>query len=177
MYKKTHELILAGVFIALGLVLPIAFHMIGGAGPIFLPMHIPVLISGFFLSPMLALSVGVITPFLSGLITGMPPLFPMMPIMMLELGVYGLAISVIRNKLTKNPYILLLVSMVLGRIAAGFMVYLLSAFFVTKLPSAIVFITAAVTKGIPGIALQLLMIPIIVFAVNKSNLTVFEGAN
>jgi hypothetical protein len=176
MYKKTHELILAGVFISLGLVLPITFHMIGGAGPIFLPMHIPVLIGGFFLSPVLALSVGLITPFLSGLITGMPPLFPMMPIMMLELGIYGLTISVIKNKVTRNPYVALMVSMITGRIAAGFMVYLLSAFFVTKLPSAFVFITAAVTKGIPGILLQLLIVPIIVIAVNKSNLSVFEGA-
>lgn len=176
MQNKTHQLILAGVFIALGLVLPMAFHMIGGAGPIFLPMHIPVLIGGFFLSPMSALSVGVITPLLSGLFTGMPPLFPMMPIMMLELGVYGLTISVIKNKVSNNPYIILLVSMILGRIAAGFMVYLLSALFVTKLPSALVFMAAAVTKGVPGILLQLLIVPMVVIAVKRSNHTVFEGA-
>jgi hypothetical protein len=176
MPNKTHSLILSGVFIALGLVLPMAFHMIGGAGPIFLPMHIPVLIAGFFLSPMLALSVGVITPLLSGLLTGMPPIFPMMPIMMLELGIYGLTISLIRSNVTKNPYIALLVSMILGRIAGGFMVFVLSTFFAAKLPSALVFITTAVTTGIPGIFIQLIIIPIVVIAINKSNLAIFEGA-
>ncbi len=176
MSKKTHALILAGVFIALGIVLPMAFHMIGGAGPIFLPMHIPVLIGGFFLSPILALSVGVITPLLSGFITGMPPLFPMMPIMMLELGIYGLTISVIKNNVSKNPYIALLISMLLGRIGAGFMVYVLSTFFAAKLPSSFVFITTAVTTGIPGIVIQLLIIPVVVIALNKSNLAAFEGA-
>ncbi|MCD4711656.1 MAG: ECF transporter S component [Clostridiales bacterium] len=176
MHKKTHSLILSGVFIALGLVLPIAFHMFGGAGPIFLPMHIPVLIGGFFLSPMLALSVGVLTPMLSGIITGMPPIFPMMPIMMLELGIYGLTISVVKNNVTKNPYIALLASMILGRVAAGFMVFVLSTFFAAKLPSAIIFITTSVTTGIPGIIIQLIIIPIVVIALNKSNLAVFEGA-
>ena len=176
MHKKTHSLILSGVFIALGLVLPMAFHMIGGAGPIFLPMHIPVLIGGFFLSPLLALSVGVLTPLLSGLLTGMPPMFPMMPIMMLELGIYGLTISVVKNNVTKNPYIALLASMILGRVAAGFMVFVLSTFFAAKLPSAFVFITTSVTTGIPGIIIQLIFIPIVVIALNKSNLAVFEGA-
>ena len=42
---KTKTMILAALCFALGLVLPSAFHMIG-AGTVFLPMHIPVLICG-----------------------------------------------------------------------------------------------------------------------------------
>lgn len=173
--KKTNALILSGVFIALGIVLPMAFHLFGGAGPVFLPMHIPVLIAGFFLSPLLALAVGVITPFLSSILTGMPPMFPMMPIMMLELGVYGLTISLVRKKVTQNPYVALLIAMVIGRVAAGSMVYVLSTFFSAKLPPVSVFIIGAVTRGLPGIAIQLVLLPLIVLALTRSNMQIFKG--
>lgn len=158
MFKKVNQLVLSGIFIALGIVFPMIFHLFGGAGPIFLPMHIPVLLGGFFL-----------TPFLSSLLTGMPPAFPMMPIMMLELSVYGLGISVICKKISRNPWLALVPTMILGRLAAGLMVFILTSFFAAKLPSPYVFMTGAVVRGIPGIIIQLIFIPIIVLAIEKSN--------
>lgn len=44
--SATKELVLSALFIALGVVLPMVFHAIG-AGPVFLPMHIPVLLRDF----------------------------------------------------------------------------------------------------------------------------------
>lgn len=169
MFKKVNQLVLSGIFIALGIVFPMIFHLFGGAGPIFLPMHIPVLLGGFFLTPLYAMLVGAITPFLSSLLTGMPPAFPMMPIMMLELSVYGLGISVICKKISRNPWLALVPTMILGRLAAGLMVFILSSFFAAKLPSPYVFMTGAVVRGIPGIIIQLIFIPIIVLAIEKSN--------
>ncbi len=52
---NTKRLIVSGVLMAFGLVIPMAFHGAGMAGPIFLPMHIPVLVGGFILSPLYAL--------------------------------------------------------------------------------------------------------------------------
>ena len=70
------NIILGGLFVALGIVIPIAFHAIG-AGPVFLPMHIPVLLAGFTIGPTIGCLVGAVTPILSSLLTGMPPLMPL----------------------------------------------------------------------------------------------------
>ena len=51
--SKTKQIVLTGLFIALGLVLPMAFHSIPNAGNIFLPMHIPVLLCGLVCGPWL----------------------------------------------------------------------------------------------------------------------------
>ena len=96
--SNTRNMILSGFFMAIGLLLPSIFHLIGGAGPIFLPMHIPVLIAGFFLPPFYAAFVGLLTPVLSSLLTGMPVLYPILPIMMGELMVYGLIVSWLGKK-------------------------------------------------------------------------------
>ncbi|MDI6893520.1 MAG: ECF transporter S component [Bacillota bacterium] len=78
------------LFVALGILLPIAFHAVG-LGKVFLPMHIPVLLAGFFCSPSVGLLAGMITPLLSAVLTGMPPLAPpVAQAMVFELGIYGL---------------------------------------------------------------------------------------
>jgi hypothetical protein len=175
MKNSIRSLAFASTFVALGIVLPMAFHMIGGAGPVFLPMHIPVLVAGFFLNWPLALLVGVMTPFLSALMTGMPPIFPMMPIMMLELGTYGMVISLLRSRFVKWPYMSLVIAMVLGRVAAGFMVYVLATFFAAKLPPVSLFIQGALVKGAPGIVIQLIFVPALVFALTKSKIFTSVG--
>lgn len=43
------KLTYSSLFLALGLVVPQLFHLLGGAGPVFLPMHLPVLLAGFYL--------------------------------------------------------------------------------------------------------------------------------
>ena len=77
----TRDLILAALFVALGLLLPVMFHAIG-AGPVMLPMHIPVLLCGFICGWQYGAICGLIVPLLSSVITGMPPIFPTAPAMM-----------------------------------------------------------------------------------------------
>ncbi len=167
--QMTKKLALSGLFIAIGIVLPIAFHAVEGGGSIFLPMHIPVLMAGFFLDWPFALAVGALTPLLSSLLTGMPPLFPVLPFMMPELMVYGTVVSLIYRNLNKNVYASLIISMICGRIMAGIFVWILATFFMAKLPSPIVFIQGAIIKGLPGIIIQLVIIPAIVLAMKKFN--------
>ena len=169
--QMTKELVLSGVFIAMGLVLPIAFHAIGGGGPVFLPMHIPVLIAGFFLGWPFALAVGVFTPLISSLLTGMPPFFPVLPYMMLELATYGVIVSLLYRNLKMNVYVSLIISMACGRVMAGITVWALATFFMAKLPSPVVFVQGAILKGIPGIIIQIIFIPAIVLAAKKFNPT------
>ena len=162
------ETTLSGLFIAIGIILPILFHPLG-QGTTFLPMHIPVLLAGFILSFPFAVTVGIITPILSSVMTGMPPVFPVLPFMIFELATYGLITSLLYRRLKLNVYVSLVGAMICGRIVATAVVWVLINFFFATLPNPWIYITGAVTAGIPGIVIQLAIIPVLVFALNRLN--------
>ena len=164
--NTTHELVLSGLLLASGVILPMIFHIFGMTGPIFLPMHIPVLIGGFLLSPQLALALGVLTPFISSLFTGMPVLFPMAVIMAFELGIYGLTASLAVRKLHLPSVPALIMAMLSGRIAAGISVALMVQLFGIKM-DPVIYLKGAIITGIPGIVMQLLIIPTLVYAIRS----------
>lgn len=166
--NTTRYLVLSGLFVGIGLLLPIVFHAFG-LGKTFLPMHIPVLLAGFVLPVPYAAMVGALTPFLSSVLTSMPPFFPMMPTMVAELMVYAIAASLLR--MHANVYVALFVSMVFGRVASGVAVWALLRFFSVQLPAPAVWIASAVSTGVPGIVVQLVFIPPIVYLLKKSNIT------
>ncbi len=165
--KKTKEIILAGLFIAIGVIIPSIFHLTGISGKVFLPMHIPALIAGFFVSPPLAFMVGFVLPYLNSMITGMPPLFPIAIIMSVEIGLYGISVAIYSKRF--NTILTLILAMITGRIGGGLTVFALSQLFGIKL-KAITFIKAAIITGLPGIIIQLILIPTIVTAINKHTL-------
>lgn len=165
MNNKTREIVLGGLLLASGILLPMVFHMFGTTGPVALPMHIPVLIGGFLLSPILALTLGIITPIISGLLTGMPVMFPMSIIMACELGTYGLVASLATRKLKLTPILALIISMIFGRISAALSVAVLVQLFGIKM-KPIVYIKGAIITGIPGIIIQLIIIPSLIYAIN-----------
>jgi hypothetical protein len=170
MHKNTiRQITLAGLFIAIGLILPMAFHVLG-PGTTFLPMHIPVLMAGFSLGLPMAILVGILTPILSSLLTGMPVIFPVLPFMILELGTYATGTSLLYRTFKWNVYISLIVTMILGRIMAMAAVWALVNYTTAKLPNPFIFITGAITQGIPGIVIQLLLIPPIVLLLRKRKL-------
>jgi riboflavin transporter FmnP len=161
--NKTKEIVISGLLLATGIILPMVFHMFSLTGPIVLPMHIPVLIGGFLLSPQLALLLGVITPIISGLLTGMPVMFPMAVIMAFELGIYGLTASLsTRNNLSIFPS--LIISMIAGRIAAGLTVAVLVQLFGVKM-NPLIYLQGAIITGIPGIIIQLIFIPALIYSI------------
>lgn len=167
----TKELVLSGLLLASGIIIPMVFHVFGMTGPIALPMHIPVLIGGFLLPPQLALALGIITPITSGLLTGMPVMFPMGIIMAFELGTYGLTASLARQKFNLPIIPSLIISMIAGRIAAGLTVAGLVELFGVKM-NPVMFVKGAVVTGLPGIIIQLLFIPALIYAIRgyvKSN--------
>lgn len=163
---KTKRLVTAGLLLALGVVIPSIFHTTGIPGTIFLPMHIPVLIGGFLLPPSLALLLGALTPLLNSLITTMPPLFPMAIIMVFELAVYGFITSILSRKLKLPSVISLIFAMIGGRIVAGFVVFMLVSLFTVQM-DPIMFVKTGIITGLPGIGIQIVLIPILVYAINK----------
>ncbi|MDR7856544.1 ECF transporter S component [Tissierella sp.] len=164
--NNVKRLVIAGLLLAIGIIVPTIFHSAGLPGQTFLPMHIPVLIGGFLLPPHLALLLGMLTPILNSLITGMPALFPMAVIMIFELGIYGLVASVMYRQLRVPSIISLIVSMIAGRVMVGVVVFVLAAFFSIQL-DPMTFIIGGVTTGLPGIIIQLVLIPTLIYSIVK----------
>ena len=171
MNSKTRRLVLTALFIAIGVVLPQAFHAIPNAGSIFLPMHIPVLIAGFAVGPLFGAICGILTPILSHLIFGMPPAM-MLAQMICELAVYGFMTGLLNNLIKiKNPvaknYAVLILSMLSGRLAYGILNALI---FKAGSYSLQAWLSAAFITALPGIAIQLILIPILVARLRKADL-------
>lgn len=150
---KIKKLILSGFFIACGIVLPMVFHMFSMGGSMFLPMHIPVLIAGYFLGPIYGAGVGIITPVLSGLLTGMP-------IMAFELCGYGLISGLVFSK-TNKVYLSLIVAMIVGRLFAVAGAYTVALTLAPKI-NPIMYVVGGLTTAIPGMLIQLIFIPILI---------------
>lgn len=156
------DITLTALFITLGVTLPIVFHQIALAGRVFSPMHIPVFLAGIFVGPISGLIVGLVCPVLSFLLTGMPPPYAV-PLMSLELPVYGVTIGIL-IRVIKYPVISLLLAMILGRLAFALGLFLFGMFLSLPYgPEA--FIKVSVITGLPGIAIQLILIPLLVEAV------------
>ncbi len=168
MYEKNNvrNLVIAGLMLALGVIIPTIFHSTGIPGNVFLPMHIPVLIGGFLLPPYLGFLLGVLTPLINSLITGMPVFFPMGIIMIFELGMYGLMASLLYRKLKLPSVIALILSMIGGRLMAGVVVFILAAFFAIKM-DPMLFIIGGITTGLPGIIIQLVLVPTLIYSIVK----------
>ncbi|NPV53409.1 MAG: ECF transporter S component [Firmicutes bacterium] len=163
--SKTRNLVWGALFIALGIVLPIAFHAIG-AGPVFLPMHIPVLLAGFFAGPATGAAVGFLTPILSAVFTGMPPLMPpVAQMMMVELAVYGFLTGFLYGRLRQNAIISLVCAMFAGRIVYGALGAFILPLFGLKAIPVFYPITLGVVKSLPGILIQLVLIPTVIYLV------------
>ena len=164
---KAKNVVLSGLFIAFGVLLPMIFHQFNMGGPGFLPMHIPVLIAGLFLGPLEGLLVGLVTPIISSVLTGMPVFFPMLPIMVFELGTYGLTAGLFSKKLNLNTYLSLILAMIDGRISAGIVVFILGKFFGFQGPGPVLFVKGAIITGIAGIIIQLVFVPPVVKLLRK----------
>lgn len=163
--------IITAACIALCVVLPLAFHAVPDAGKIYSPMHIPVYLCGLICGMPFGLLCGIAGPLLSSLITGMPPM-AYLPPMLIELAVYGfmsgLMMKFVKTKhIWADLYISLSVSMLSGRIIAGMAKALIFA--PGKFSLAIWFSSYFVT-ALPGIIIHLAIIPVIVFALEKARL-------
>lgn len=156
---KVKNIAFCSVFGAGAFLLPVIFHVFH-IGHIFMPMYLPLVTLAFFVSPLYAGLTSFILPLLSGLITGMPPFYPPVAIIMsIELCVMSIIISFSYRTFPKiNTIFLLIVTLFIGRVLNVLMVYLFTIF--VKLPSKFVAGTSFLS-GWPGITLMLVIIPVI----------------
>lgn len=167
--KQVKNMIMTALCIAIGIILPVVFHSIPNAGSILLPMHIPVLLCGLMLGPQYGLACGALTPLLSSLVTGMPPA-EVLPAMLCELAVYGLVSGLLMRVVhTKwriaNIYISLGGAMLCGRIVAGVLSALV---FQVGEYSMQIWLSSLFIAAIPGIIIQLVLIPVLIMALNRA---------
>ena len=158
---RTNKLILTSLFIACGLLLPLAFHSFGMGGRTFLPMHLPVFLGGLLLGWLPGLIIGALTPVLSSLLTGMPPLIPSLPMMFVELALFGLVSGYLYHDKRKNIYFALITAMIVGRLGAAFVLMLFSDILGIKL-HPLTYVAATFMTGLAGVIFQIVFIPILV---------------
>ena len=173
MKKMTYvkKAIITAACIAMCVVLPMMFHAIPNSGSIFCPMHLPVLLCGLICGWPFGLLCGLAGPFLSSIMTQMPPM-AYLPAMLVELSVYGAAAGIMMQlvytkRVYADLYLSLVVSMLAGRIAAGAAKALI---FSSGEYSIAAWITAYFVTSWPGLLIQLALIPMIVSALEKAKL-------
>ena len=158
--------------LALALVLPFLTGQIPQIGSALCPMHIPVLLCGFLCGWPWGLAVGFIAPLLRSVIFGMPVMIPGAVAMAFQLATYGAVAGFLYRKFPKKLpgiYVSLLIAMIAGRVVWG-IARLIMAGIVGNGFTFTMFISGAITTAIPGIIAQLVLIPAIVYAMEKAGL-------
>lgn len=174
--KNVRSLALSAMFLALGIVLPFVTGQIPKVGNMLLPMHIPVFLCGLICGWQYGALVGFATPLLRFSLFGSPPM-PLCIGMAFELAAYGLLAGLLYGrskwKCVVSLYRSLLIAMVGGRLVwAAARVVLMN---VSHLPFGWeAFLSGALLTAIPGIILQLVLIPAIMVALGKAKLVPFS---
>jgi Protein of unknown function (DUF1393). len=135
-------------------------------------MHFPVLFSGLLLGPLYGLLLGILIPLLRSALFGMPPIFPTALAMAFELGTYGFVIGFLYSRFTEKSWkavlFSLIVAMLSGRAVWGAVDFLLLGILGKSLTLSM-FFSAVFLSSVPGILLQLFLIPLLMERLEKAN--------
>ncbi len=170
---KILRMVLAALMLGLGLVLPFLTGQIPEIGSMLLPLHLPVLICGFVCGWPWGLAVGFVLPLLRSLLFGMPPMIPTALAMAFELAAYGTLAGLLYRWLKgrKGRILLALVgAMVGGRIVWGVVSWLIYALLMDTPFAMAAFWMGGFVNAWPGIVLQLVLVPLVVGALERTKL-------
>ena len=163
------KMIVAALFLALAYVMPFLTGQIPEIGSMLCPMHIPVLLCGFICGWPWGLAVGFIAPLFRSLTLGMPPLFPTAVCMSLELAAYGAIAGLMHKLLPKKKlyiYCSLITAMIVGRIVWGAAMFVCMGVKGGSFTMS-AFLAGAVLNAIPGIIVQIVLIPLVVMILDN----------
>ncbi len=171
-FYTIRNMILAALFLAIAYVLPFVTGQIPQIGKMLCPMHIPVLLCGFICGWPWGLAVGIIAPLLRSLTLGVPAIFPQAVCMALELAAYGAISGLLHRALPAKRgfiYVTLVIAMIAGRLVWGAARFICTGLDVTEFGLK-AFWSGAVATAIPGIILQIVIIPPLVMALEAMGL-------
>ena len=169
--SAVRKLTYSALCLALAMVLPFLTGQVPEIGSMLCPMHIPALLCGFLCGWPWGLAVGFLSPLLRSLLFGMPPVWVAIA-MAFEMATYGAVSGCLYRKLGTSPariYGSLIAAMVAGRLVWGLVKFLLAGLQGTEF-SLSIFLSGAITTAIPGIILQLILIPVLVVVMERTNM-------
>lgn len=169
------RLALSALFLALGLVLPFLTGQLQQLGNMLLPMHLPVLLCGLICGWRWGGAVGFLLPFLRHALFSMPPM-PQGVAMAFELAAYAIIVGFLygrsRWKCVLAVYRALLAALVGGRVVWAAVRVVMTG--VAHVPFTWeIFLTQAFLTAIPGIVLQLVLVPALMVALGKAKMIPF----
>lgn len=171
---QLRKLTYSALYMAIALILPFVTGQIPEIGAMLCPMHIPALLCGFMCGWPWGVAVGFISPLLRSVMFGMPAMFPAAIAMAFELAVYGGMAGLLYSRLPHKKWMIyaaLLISMIAGRVVWGAVQALLAGLSGNSFTWTL-FLTGAVINAIPGIIMQLALIPVLVVTMDKAGLMV-----
>ena len=167
--RKIYKLVLCSMFLALALVLPFLTGQIQQIGNALCPMHIPIILCGFFCGPWYALAAGFAAPLLRFALFGMPPIMPTGIAMCFELATYGMMTGLLYKALPKKKtyiYVALIGAMLAGRVVWGAARVILLGLGDYDFGWA-AFMSGAFLDAIPGIIVQIVLITVLVMMFSR----------
>lgn len=183
--SEIQKIVLSGFLVAVGVILAKLIHGFMGfrGGGMLLPMHIPVLLCGFFCGAKYGMLCGFLTPLISSLVSGMPAGDTLLA-MLFELPTYGLFAGLLSNdsfrpissffsnNLKDYVHILLSLigSMLIGRGVWGVVKTIILSRGDTPF-TFIAFLTGAFITAFIGVVIQIVIIPPIVLMFKKSKIS------
>ena len=175
--KSLKNLVLAAMFMAIGLVLPFLTGQIQQIGNMLLPMHLPVFLCGLICGWQYGLAVGFILPLLRSVLFGMPPMYPQAVSMAFELATYGAVAGWLYSR-SRWQCVLALYKALVAAMVAGRLVWAVARVVMSGVSDSAftwqMFLSGAITTAIPGIVLQLVLIPAVMVALDKAGMVRFR---
>lgn len=163
------SMVVSAVLGALAIVLPMVFHAVG-LGSHFLPMLLPLLLNAFLASAGWAAFTAMLVPWISAVATGMPPIYPPVALVMcLEALAMALAVSLAR-RCAQSIIPALFAGILADRLVSFVLMYALSGAF--HLPARMI-ATAVFVHGLPGILLQIAVVPAVLKTLNRKESLLF----
>lgn len=168
-HMSTKKLVLTSLFVSLAIVIPQSLHLIGGPGigAMLLPMHIPIFIGAMLLGPVSGIIIAIIAV-IAGVFLGMPPLL-IASYMIFELSAYAAISGYLYKRKKINVFVSYIVAKIAGMAITIFVVYIM----LNALQISSPMLTGSLTMfvvGIPGIIIQFILIPSIIYLIQRSDL-------
>ena len=175
-FSPVHTLVLSAMFLALGLVLPFFTGQIPQVGGMLLPMHLPVFLCGLICGWQYGAAVGFVTPLLRMSLFGMPPLLTAVA-MAFELAAYGGIAGFLYSR-SRWQCIFALYRCLIAAMVGGRLVWAAARVVMTGVAGEPftwqIFLAGALLNAIPGIILQLIFIPAVMVALDRTGMVPFR---
>ncbi len=157
---RIKEISFSLAFTVLAVYAPILIHAVSGVdgGRTYLPMPFFVLAAGLLLGWRAGLATALMSPVVSYLISGMP-MANILPFVTLQLAAYGMIAGILGKKY--DTFVSVAAAIATGWLAIGVSMLLFSKM------SALDYVAQGLRAGFPGIALQIVLIPLIALLAKK----------